>query len=73
MGARWGATRATLNTLLVTGTEMGAALSTMIVTSRMRPDGAEYGGQKLSRGALYLILQNRLYRGEISHGAPKAL
>ena len=34
---------------------------------RMRPDGAEYGGQKLSRGALYLILQNRLYRGEIAH------
>ena len=34
---------------------------------RMRPDGAEYGGQKFSRGALYLILQNRLYRGEISH------
>ena len=29
---------------------------------RMRPDGAEYGGQRLSRGALYLILQNRLYR-----------
>jgi site-specific DNA recombinase len=34
---------------------------------RMRPDGADYGGQKLSRGALYLILQNRLYRGEITH------
>ena len=34
---------------------------------RMRPDGAEYGGQTLSRGALYLILQNRLYRGEIFH------
>src|ERR1700720_2294919 len=34
---------------------------------RMRPDGAEYGGQKFSRGALYLILQNRLYRGEIAH------
>ena len=34
---------------------------------RMRPDGAAYGGQKLSRGALYLILQNRLYRGEIAH------
>jgi site-specific DNA recombinase len=32
---------------------------------RMRPDGAAYGGQKLSRGALYQILQNRLYRGEI--------
>jgi cation diffusion facilitator CzcD-associated flavoprotein CzcO len=27
------------------------------------------GGQTLSRGALYLILQNRLYRGEISHVA----
>jgi site-specific DNA recombinase len=34
---------------------------------RMRLDGAEYGGQRLTRGALYLILQNRLYRGEISH------
>jgi DNA invertase Pin-like site-specific DNA recombinase len=34
---------------------------------RMRPDGAEYGGQKFSRGALYLILQNRLYPGEIPH------
>jgi hypothetical protein len=32
---------------------------------RTRPDGAEYGGQKFSRGALYLILQNRLYRGEM--------
>ena len=34
---------------------------------RMRPGGAEYGGQTFSRGALYLILQNRLYRGEIPH------
>jgi site-specific DNA recombinase len=34
---------------------------------RTRPDGTEYGGQTLSRGALYLILQNRLYRGEITH------
>src|ERR1019366_4834826 len=34
---------------------------------RMRPDGTAYGGQTLSRGALYMILQNRLYRGEISH------
>jgi site-specific DNA recombinase len=32
---------------------------------RMRPDGGEYRGQKLSRWALYLNLQNRLYRGEI--------
>src|ERR1700688_626294 len=34
---------------------------------RTRPNGAEYGGQNFSRGALYLILQNRLYRGEIAH------
>jgi site-specific DNA recombinase len=34
---------------------------------RLRPDGAAYGGQTLSRGALYLILQNRIYRGEIAH------
>src|ERR1700730_7326363 len=34
---------------------------------RMRPDGAEYGGQTFSRGALYLILQNPLYRGEMPH------
>ncbi len=34
---------------------------------RIRPDGTEYGGQKLSRGALYLILRNRIYRGETTH------
>jgi site-specific DNA recombinase len=34
---------------------------------RVRPDGTEYGGQKLARGALYLLLQNRIYRGEITH------
>jgi len=34
---------------------------------RVRPDGAEYGGQKFSRGALYLMLQNKIYRGEITH------
>ena len=34
---------------------------------RMRPDGTEYGGQTFSRGALYLILQNRLYLGEVTH------
>jgi site-specific DNA recombinase len=34
---------------------------------RTRPDGSFYGGQKLSRGALYLMLQNRIYRGEITH------
>jgi site-specific DNA recombinase len=34
---------------------------------RVRPDDTEYGGQKLSRGALYLMFQNRIYRGEITH------
>src|SRR5262249_44210867 len=34
---------------------------------RLRPDGTEYGGQELARGALYGILQNRIYRGEITH------
>jgi len=34
---------------------------------RVRPDGTTYGGQKLARGALYLMLQNRIYRGEITH------
>ncbi len=34
---------------------------------RTRPDGSVCGGQKLSRGALYLMLQNRIYRGEITH------
>jgi site-specific DNA recombinase len=29
--------------------------------------GTVYGGHKLSRGALYLMLQNRIYRGEITH------
>jgi DNA invertase Pin-like site-specific DNA recombinase len=30
-------------------------------------EGTIYGGHKLSRGALYLMLQNRIYRGEITH------
>jgi site-specific DNA recombinase len=34
---------------------------------RSLTDGTPYGGQKLSRGALYLMLQNRIYRGEITH------
>ena len=34
---------------------------------RRLADGAQVGGQKLSRGALYLMLQNRIYRGEITH------
>jgi site-specific DNA recombinase len=31
------------------------------------PNGNAYGNQELSRGALYLMLQNRIYRGEITH------
>ena len=34
---------------------------------RILVDGTPFGGQKLSRGALYLMLQNRIYRGEITH------
>ena len=30
-------------------------------------DGTVYGDHKLSRGALYLMLQNRIYRGDITH------
>ena len=34
---------------------------------RILADGSPFGGQKLSRGALYLMLQNRIYRGEFTH------
>jgi site-specific DNA recombinase len=34
---------------------------------RARPDGTVYGGRPIARGALYLMLQNRVYRGEITH------
>jgi hypothetical protein len=34
---------------------------------RTYADGTVCGGHKLSRGALYLMLQNRIYRGEITH------
>jgi site-specific DNA recombinase len=34
---------------------------------RAASDGSRYGGRPLSRGALYLMLQNRIYRGEIVH------
>ncbi len=39
----------------------------VVSKQRVRPDGSGYGGQVMSRGALYAILQNRLYRGEIVH------
>jgi site-specific DNA recombinase len=34
---------------------------------RTAADGSPYGGQRFSRGALYLMLKNRIYRGEIAH------
>ena len=34
---------------------------------RLRPDGTEHGNQRFSHGALYLVLQNRTYRGEATH------
>ena len=34
---------------------------------RLRPDGTEFGQRELARGALYGMLQNRIYRGEITH------
>jgi hypothetical protein len=39
------------------------------VVSKRRVDrfGRETGGKPLARGALYLMLQNRIYRGEIVH------
>jgi DNA invertase Pin-like site-specific DNA recombinase len=40
------------------------------IVSKRRVDrfGNERGGIPLARGALYLMLQNRIYRGEIVHG-----
>jgi site-specific DNA recombinase len=34
---------------------------------RTAADGSPYCGQRFSRGALYLMLKNRIYRGEIVH------
>lgn len=39
-----------------------------VVSKRRKfKDGKEVGGGSISRGALYQILRNRLYRGEIAH------
>jgi DNA invertase Pin-like site-specific DNA recombinase len=34
---------------------------------RYRPDGTPYGHERFSQGGLYLMLQNRTYRGEATH------
>src|SRR4051794_7042996 len=39
----------------------------IVSKTRMAADGSPYGGQRFSRGALYAMLQKRLYRGEITH------
>ena len=49
--------------------ELKTSLDTEGVISKRRlaADGSSYGGQSFSRGALYQMLQNRVYRGEIVH------
>ena len=49
--------------------ELKEDLDTAGIVSKVRAasDGSQYGGRPLSRGALYLMLQNRIYRGEIVH------
>ena len=49
--------------------ELKAALDAEGIVSKRRTaaDGSAYGGQSFSRGALYQMLQNRVYRGEIVH------
>ena len=39
----------------------------IVSKARKAADGSAYGGKPLARGALYLMLQNRIYRGEIVH------
>src|SRR4051812_42893931 len=39
----------------------------IVSKARRAADDSPYGGQRFSRGALYAMLQNRLYRGEITH------
>ena len=39
----------------------------IVAKRRVSASGVETGGGPLDRGALYHLLQNRLYRGEISH------
>src|SRR5271170_4197197 len=41
------------------------AAAGVVSKRRLAADGSPYGGQRFSRGALYLMLKNRVYRGEI--------
>ena len=53
-----GAVRALQEDLAATG---------LVSKRRTAADGSPYGAQRFSRGALYLMLKNRIYRGEIVH------
>jgi site-specific DNA recombinase len=50
-------------------TLLRAELDRQCIVSKLREGagGELSGGKRFSRGALYLMLQNRLYRGEITH------
>src|SRR4051794_2688616 len=39
----------------------------IVSKARIAADGSPYGSQSFGRGALYAMLQNRVYRGEITH------
>ena len=39
----------------------------VVSKARTASDGSRYGQKPLARGALYLMLQNRIYRGETVH------
>ncbi len=39
----------------------------IVSKARIAADGSPYGSQSFSRGALYAMLQNKVYRGEITH------
>jgi site-specific DNA recombinase len=49
--------------------ELKEELDAAGIVSKVRAasDGSRYGGLPIARGALYLMLQNRIYRGEIVH------
>src|SRR3954447_19625203 len=39
----------------------------IVSKTRRAADGSPYGSQRFERGALYAMLKNRVYRGEITH------
>src|SRR4051812_36710923 len=49
--------------------DLKAELDAAGIVSKVRiaADGSPYGSQRFSRGALYAMLQNRIYRGEVTH------